>query len=165
MHAFRAAGQLVGQGERALGSRGTGGSLGTFSTLNGTILRASVPKLQEASRTFSCAKCMGRVTRTDTARCEEGILCGWWGSHWKPNACTRRLEDGTPCGHTVFKELLAPERDDAALACRDYQEAKLQENIESLPIGTVRRARTRSPLCTGAGRTPDSADNGGHPVR
>ncbi|KAH9495874.1 DNA helicase mcm9 [Bulinus truncatus] len=99
--------------------------IGSFLSVTGTVIRTTLIRVLEYERDYLCSKC--RAVLVAKADFEQFYsLC-------KPNLCTNES-----CGGNSFIPL-----EDAALGpskCRNYQEIKIQEQVQRLSMGTIPRS-------------------------
>eukprot|EP00911_Craspedida_sp_UC1_P000880 UC1_evm1s669 len=104
--------------------------VGRFLSFSGTVIRVTTVKMLEYEREFVCAKC--RQVFKVPACFEQRYTIP------KPTRCPVEL-DGEPCDSTKFTAL-AEGTGAKPSACRDYQEVKVQEQVQKLDVGTMPRA-------------------------
>ncbi|XP_055900609.1 DNA helicase MCM9-like isoform X2 [Biomphalaria glabrata] len=101
------------------------GDIGNFLSVTGTVIRTTLIRVLEHERDFLCSKC--RAVNVAKADFEQYYsLC-------KPNVCTNEA-----CGSNSF----IPLEDSASgpSKCRNYQEIKIQEQVQRLSMGTIPRS-------------------------
>ncbi|KAM5163357.1 DNA helicase MCM9 [Mantella aurantiaca] len=99
--------------------------VGHFLSITGTVIRSSLVKVLEYEQDFMCSKC--KHVLTVKADFEQ------YYSFTPPTACTN--EEG--CNSTKFtclSEVSSP------ATCRDYQEIKIQEQVQRLSVGSIPRS-------------------------
>lgn len=115
--------------------------VGKFLSITGTIIRATTVKMLEYERIYTCKKCGKSVTvQADPEQFNVIPIpprCG-------ASPATMRGDDG-PCDSTKFEVSDARGSDSgvgsgAHIACRDYQEIKVQEQVSRLAVGTIPRS-------------------------
>ncbi|XP_068087469.1 DNA helicase MCM9 [Hyperolius riggenbachi] len=99
--------------------------VGHFLSVTGTVIRTSLVKVLEYEQDFMCAKCKHVITvKADFEQ---------YYSFSPPVSCTN--EEG--CNSTKFtclSEVSSP------ATCRDYQEIKIQEQVQRLSVGSIPRS-------------------------
>ncbi|KAG8582574.1 hypothetical protein GDO81_008119 [Engystomops pustulosus] len=99
--------------------------VGHFLSVTGTVIRTSLVKVLEYEQDFMCNKCKHVITvRADFEQ---------YYSFTTPVSCTN--EDG--CNSNKFSclsDLSSP------ASCRDYQEIKIQEQVQRLSVGSIPRS-------------------------
>ncbi|NWI21761.1 MCM9 helicase, partial [Crypturellus soui] len=99
--------------------------VGHFLSVTGTVVRTSLVKVLEFERTYMCNKCKHVfAVRADFE--QYYAVC-------RPTACPN--EEG--CGSTAFTCLSGTAS--APASCRDYQEIKIQEQVQRLSVGSIPR--------------------------
>ncbi|XP_070782440.1 DNA helicase MCM9 [Enoplosus armatus] len=98
--------------------------VGHFLSVTGTVIRTSVTKVLEYERDYMCAKC--RHVFTVRADFDQFYAFA------QPEACPN--PDG--CNSYKFSCLSGSE----LAACRDYQELKIQEQVQRLSVGSIPRS-------------------------
>ncbi|XP_053314904.1 DNA helicase MCM9 [Spea bombifrons] len=99
--------------------------VGHFLSVTGTVIRTSLAKVLEYEQDFMCNKC--KNVMTVKADFEQNYLFS------PPTVCTN--EDG--CNATKFtclSDISSP------ASCRDYQEIKIQEQVQRLSVGSIPRS-------------------------
>uniref|UniRef100_A0A672ZCG6 DNA helicase MCM9 n=1 Tax=Sphaeramia orbicularis TaxID=375764 RepID=A0A672ZCG6_9TELE len=99
--------------------------VGHFLSITGTVIRTSVAKVLEFSRDYMCAKC--RHVFTVQADFDQFY------TFVSPVVCPN--PDG--CSSCKFSCLSG---DAEPAACRDYQEVKIQEQVQRLSVGSIPRS-------------------------
>ncbi|NXI56411.1 MCM9 helicase, partial [Chloroceryle aenea] len=98
--------------------------VGHFLSVTGTVVRASVVKVLEFERSYICNKCKHVfVVRADFQQ---------YYTFCRPSACLS--EEG--CSSTKFTCLSTTT---SSTCCRDYQEIKIQEQVQRLSVGSIPR--------------------------
>ncbi|XP_063773296.1 DNA helicase MCM9 [Pseudophryne corroboree] len=99
--------------------------VGHFLSVTGTVIRTSLVKVLEYEQDFMCNKC--KHVLTVKADFEQ------YYSFSPPVACTN--EEGCNCNKfTCLSDLSSP------ASCRDYQEIKIQEQVQRLSVGSIPRS-------------------------
>ncbi|XP_022099794.1 DNA helicase MCM9-like [Acanthaster planci] len=101
--------------------------IGRFLSVSGTVIRTSMVKMLEFEKDFMCSKC--RHPFTVQASFEK------YYSECKPDACPN--PEG--CGSNKFT-CLSSNSVGSPTSCRDYQEIKIQEQVQKLAVGTIPRS-------------------------
>lgn len=102
------------------------GDVGKLITLSGTVIRTGMYKMVEWEKFFQCLTC--KETFSVTADRDQGYIVP------KPSKCPTN-----ECEGNKFK----PEPVDVqelSQYCRDYQEIKVQEQVDKLSVGTIPRS-------------------------
>ncbi|PIK48566.1 putative DNA helicase MCM9 [Apostichopus japonicus] len=99
--------------------------VGKFLSLSGTVIRTGMVKMLEYEKEFICSRC--RHIFSVQASFERFY------SECRPQRCTN--PEG--CGSTQFKCLTGISSNGAPTCCRDYQEIKIQEQVQRLAVGTI----------------------------
>ncbi|XP_064600365.1 DNA helicase MCM9-like [Liolophura sinensis] len=99
----------------------------SFLSITGTVIRTTVPKILEYEKDYLCGKCKHMFTVQADFQ-QHYSLC-------RPTRCPNEAEQ---CKSTNF----APVSDRGAppMKCRNYQEIKLQEQVQRLAVGTIPRS-------------------------
>ncbi|XP_018418983.1 PREDICTED: DNA helicase MCM9 [Nanorana parkeri] len=99
--------------------------VGHFLSITGTVIRSSLVKVLEYEQDFMCNKCKHVITvKADFEQCY---------SFNPPTACTN--EEG--CNSAKFTSLSDVS---SPATCRDYQEIKIQEQVQRLSVGSIPRS-------------------------
>ncbi|KFO77173.1 DNA helicase MCM9, partial [Cuculus canorus] len=99
--------------------------VGHFLSVTGTVIRTSLVKVLEFERSYICNKCKHVfVVKADFEQ---------YYAFCRPSAC--RNEEG--CNSTKFTCLSGTASSPAC--CRDYQEIKIQEQVQRLCVGSIPR--------------------------
>uniref|UniRef100_UPI00358E906F DNA helicase MCM9-like isoform X3 n=1 Tax=Myxine glutinosa TaxID=7769 RepID=UPI00358E906F len=99
--------------------------LGRLLCVSGTVIRTGTARLLEYSREYVCMKCRHEfVVRADPER-------------YHTLAVPARCPFTGGCSSTHF---IGPSGDAKPSCCRDYQEVKIQEQVQKLTIGTIPRS-------------------------
>ncbi|ESO91569.1 hypothetical protein LOTGIDRAFT_121966, partial [Lottia gigantea] len=99
--------------------------VGNFLSITGTVIRTTLVRVLEFEKEFSCNKCRTLVTaRVDFER---------YNTLHKPTKCPNDV-----CNSTNFSPL--NERATSPLKCSNYQEIKIQEQVQKLTMGTIPRS-------------------------
>ncbi|XP_040454217.1 DNA helicase MCM9 isoform X1 [Falco naumanni] len=99
--------------------------VGHFLSVTGTVIRTSLVKVLEFERSYICNKCKHVfVVRADFEQ---------YYSFCRPSACLN--EEG--CNSTKFTCLSGTSS--SPTCCRDYQEIKIQEQVQRLSVGSIPR--------------------------
>ncbi|XP_068198706.1 DNA helicase MCM9 [Antennarius striatus] len=98
--------------------------VGRFLSVTGTVIRTSVTKVLEYEREFMCTKCH----HVFTVQADFDQFCTF-----------ARLACPKPDGCNSIKFSCLSGGSDPA-ACRDYQEIKLQEQVQRLSVGSIPRS-------------------------
>ncbi|KAJ8023964.1 DNA helicase MCM9 [Holothuria leucospilota] len=99
--------------------------VGKFLSISGTVIRAGMVKMLEFEKEFMCSRC--RHVFNVQASFERFY------SECRPHRCPN--PDG--CGSTKFNCLTGLSNNGAPTCCRDYQEIKIQEQVQKLAVGTI----------------------------
>ncbi|XP_076114309.1 uncharacterized protein LOC143082499 isoform X1 [Mytilus galloprovincialis] len=97
----------------------------SFLSITGTVIRTTVMKMLEYEKDYICAKC--RSIFTVEADIEQFYSVG------KPSKCTNEA-----CNSTNFT--LVNDTGGQPVNCRNYQEIKVQEQVQKLAVGTIPRS-------------------------
>ncbi|XP_073672839.1 DNA helicase MCM9 [Garra rufa] len=100
--------------------------VGHFLSVTGTVIRTSVTKVLEYERDYMCNKC--RHVFTVQASFEQFY------TFTPPTSCPN--EDGC----NSFKFTCLSGSDAPPAACKDYQEIKIQEQVQKLSVGSIPRS-------------------------
>ncbi|XP_071956636.1 DNA helicase MCM9-like [Antedon mediterranea] len=100
--------------------------VGKFVSVSGTVIRGGSIKLLEFEKDFMCSRC--KTVFTVQADFEQFYR------DCKPEGCP--FEEG--CGSTKFTCL--SDSNGGPSRCRDYQEIKIQEQVQKLAVGTIPRS-------------------------
>ncbi|KAF7690512.1 DNA helicase MCM9 [Silurus meridionalis] len=100
--------------------------VGHFLSVTGTVIRTGVTKVLEYQRDYMCSRC--RHVFSVQADFEQ------YYSFTPPSRCPSEDE----C--TSFKFTCLAERDAPLSSCRDYQEIKIQEQVQRLSVGSIPRS-------------------------
>eukprot|EP00049_Salpingoeca_infusionum_P027022 m.29682 g.29682 ORF g.29682 m.29682 type:complete len:1174 (+) comp9194_c0_seq2:221-3742(+) len=103
---------------------------GKLIEFKATVIRTSAVKMLEYAREFVCTKC--RHVFTCQARFEEHNTIP------RPASCPNQLDVDVFCDSRKFELLNDPQ--DNPRYCRDYQEIKVQEEVQQLDVGTIPRS-------------------------
>ncbi|XP_025979305.2 DNA helicase MCM9 [Dromaius novaehollandiae] len=99
--------------------------VGHFLSVTGTVIRTSLVKVLEFERSYICNKCKHVfVVKADFEQ---------YYTFCRPTACLN--EEG--CNSTKFTCL--SEMSSSPTSCRDYQEIKIQEQVQRLSVGSIPR--------------------------
>ncbi|XP_031467195.1 DNA helicase MCM9 [Phasianus colchicus] len=99
--------------------------VGHFLSVTGTVIRTSLVKVLEFERSYICNKCKHVfVAKADFEQ---------YYAFCRPSACLN--EDG--CNSTKFTCLSGTSS--SPTSCRDYQEIKIQEQVQRLSVGSIPR--------------------------
>ncbi|XP_072020036.1 uncharacterized protein [Amphiura filiformis] len=101
--------------------------IGHFLAISGTVIRATMVKLLEFEKDFMCSRC--RHVFSAQADFEK------YYSECRPDKCPN--PEG--CGSTKFS-CLSEGSVGSPVNCRDYQEVKIQEQVQKLSVGTIPRS-------------------------
>uniref|UniRef100_A0A7M4E8Y7 DNA helicase MCM9 n=2 Tax=Crocodylus porosus TaxID=8502 RepID=A0A7M4E8Y7_CROPO len=100
--------------------------VGHFLSVTGTVIRTSLVKVLEFERNYICNKCKHIfVVRADFEQ---------YYAFCRPSACPN--EEG--CNSSKFTCLSGTNA--APTSCRDYQEIKIQEQVQRLSVGSIPRS-------------------------
>ncbi|XP_046559638.1 LOW QUALITY PROTEIN: DNA helicase MCM9-like [Haliotis rubra] len=99
--------------------------VGSFLSVTGTVIRATVVRILEYEKEFICTKC--RTVFSVKADFEQFY------SMVKPSKCTN--EACNSMNFTTLSDQGAP-----PVKCRNYQEIKIQEQAQRLAVGTIPRS-------------------------
>uniref|UniRef100_A0A0E0DYY6 Probable DNA helicase MCM9 n=1 Tax=Oryza meridionalis TaxID=40149 RepID=A0A0E0DYY6_9ORYZ len=97
---------------------------GTLLTLKGTVIRSGGVKMIEGERKYQCRKCKCRFTVHPELEAGNRITL--------PASCKSKSAKG--CGGANFQLI------EDSITCHDYQEIKIQENIQLLGVGSIPRS-------------------------
>uniref|UniRef100_A0A0E0PV51 Probable DNA helicase MCM9 n=1 Tax=Oryza rufipogon TaxID=4529 RepID=A0A0E0PV51_ORYRU len=97
---------------------------GTLITLKGTVIRSGGVKMIEGERKYQCRKCKCRFTVHPELEAGNRITL--------PASCKSKSAKG--CGGANFQLI------EDSITCHDYQEIKIQENIQLLGVGSIPRS-------------------------
>lgn len=98
--------------------------IGRLITIKGTVIRSGAIKLLEGERLYECSKCKFRFkVHPDLETCN---------SIQQPTSCPSQRTK--PCPGTSFHSV------EGTTVCHDYQEIKIQENVQMLGVGSVPRS-------------------------
>ncbi|XP_029452280.1 DNA helicase MCM9 isoform X2 [Rhinatrema bivittatum] len=100
--------------------------VGRFLSVTGTVIRTSLVKVLEFERDYMCSKCKHVLTVKADFEQYYAFSC--------PTSCPN--EQG--CNSTRFTCL--SDSSSAPSSCRDYQEIKIQEQVQRLSVGCIPRA-------------------------
>ncbi|KAK2864296.1 hypothetical protein Q7C36_003450 [Tachysurus vachellii] len=100
--------------------------VGHFLSVTGTVIRTSVTKVLEYQRDYMCNKC--RHVFSVQADFEQ------YYTFTPPGRCPNQDECSS------FKFTCLAERDAPPSSCRDYQEIKIQEQVQRLSVGSIPRS-------------------------
>ncbi|CAJ0935540.1 unnamed protein product [Ranitomeya imitator] len=99
--------------------------VGHFLSVTGTVIRTSLVKVLEYEQDFMCHKCKHVITvRADFEQ---------YYSFSPPASCTNE-EGCNSCKFTCLSDVSCPS------SCRDYQEIKIQEQVQRLSVGSIPRS-------------------------
>ncbi|XP_070306002.1 DNA helicase MCM9 isoform X2 [Odocoileus virginianus] len=99
--------------------------VGHFLSVTGTVIRTSLVKILEFERDYICNKCKhGFVIQADFEQ---------YYTFFRPSSCPS-LENCDSSKFTCLSDLSSPTR------CRDYQEIKIQEQVQRLSVGSIPRS-------------------------
>ncbi|KAH9299790.1 hypothetical protein KI387_031472, partial [Taxus chinensis] len=98
--------------------------IGKLITIKGTVIRSGAIKMLEGEREYECAKCKHRFKVFPELETGNTVR--------QPTSCPSQRVN--ICQGTSFKYVK-----DSKI-CRDYQEIKIQENMQSLGVGSVPRS-------------------------
>lgn len=101
------------------------GDVGSFLAITGTVIRTTVMKMLEHERDFLCTKC--RNVCSVQADLEQFFNLA------KPSKCSNET-----CNSTNFTPLC--DTGGQPQKCRNYQEIKIQEQVQRLAVGTIPRS-------------------------
>ncbi|XP_076450978.1 uncharacterized protein LOC143286913 [Babylonia areolata] len=96
-----------------------------FLSVTGTVIRTTVVRMLEYEKEYMCSKCRSVVTVQ--ADFEQYYTVS------KPTKCTNEA-----CNSTSFQSL--SEKGAGPMRCRNYQEMKIQEQVQRLAMGNIPRA-------------------------
>uniref|UniRef100_A0A8C5QD72 DNA helicase MCM9 n=1 Tax=Leptobrachium leishanense TaxID=445787 RepID=A0A8C5QD72_9ANUR len=99
--------------------------VGHFLSVTGTVIRTSMVKVLEYEQDYMCNKC--KHVMTVKADFEQ------YYSFSPPAVCTNE-EGCNSCKFTCLSDLSSP------ASCRDYQEIKIQEQVQRLSVGSIPRS-------------------------
>ncbi|KAI8486204.1 DNA helicase mcm9 [Branchiostoma belcheri] len=100
--------------------------IGSLLSVQGTVIRTSPVRVLEDERDYQCNKCHHVFTvRADLQQYYTGS---------KPQSCPN------PDGCDSTRLLCLTDSSAAPSSCRDYQELKVQEQVERLAVGTIPRS-------------------------
>ncbi|KAM9676134.1 DNA helicase MCM9 isoform 1-T2 [Dama dama] len=99
--------------------------VGHFLSVTGTVIRTSLVKILEFERDYMCNKCKHVfVVQADFEQ---------YYTFFRPSSCPS-LENCDSSKFTCLSDLSSPTR------CRDYQEIKIQEQVQRLSVGSIPRS-------------------------
>ncbi|XP_030628078.1 DNA helicase MCM9 [Chanos chanos] len=100
--------------------------VGHFLSVTGTVIRTGVAKVLEYKRDYMCSKC----------RCVFSVQADFeqFYSFTAPTSCPS--EDGC----TSYKFSCLSGHDASPTVCKDYQEIKIQEQVQRLSVGSIPRS-------------------------
>ncbi|KAL6605948.1 hypothetical protein ACP70R_041601 [Stipagrostis hirtigluma subsp. patula] len=96
----------------------------TLLTLKGTVIRSGGVKMIEYERAYLCRKCKYRFMRHPELEAGNRIIL--------PASCPSTSSRG--CGSSSFEFV------ENSIVCHDYQEIKIQENVQHLGVGSIPRS-------------------------
>ncbi|EKX47552.1 minichromosome maintenance protein 9 [Guillardia theta CCMP2712] len=99
--------------------------VGGVVSIRGTVVRAGTIKMLESEREYMCAKCQFKFKVYANLEHQNGNLV-------PPTACPSA--GAKPCKSTTFNIV------EGSRVCRDYQEIKIQEEVQKLSIGSIPRS-------------------------
>ncbi|XP_040206251.1 DNA helicase MCM9 isoform X2 [Rana temporaria] len=100
--------------------------VGHFMSITGTVIRTSLVKVLEYEQDFMCNRCKHVITlKADFEQ---------YYSFTPPTACTNYEEGCTSTKFTCLSDVSSP------ATCRDYQEIKIQEQVQRLSVGSIPRS-------------------------
>ncbi|PVD33712.1 hypothetical protein C0Q70_04972 [Pomacea canaliculata] len=97
----------------------------SFLSVTGTVIRTTVVKMLEYKKDYLCTKC--RNVLTVQAELEQFYTIA------KPSKCSNEV-----CNSTSFQSL--NEKGAGPVSCRNYQEIKIQEQVQRLSVGSIPRS-------------------------
>lgn len=101
---------------------------GMFLSISGTVVRTGPRKVSEQEQIYQCTKCKGQFTmRAD----REQYYC-------IPEPKTCKAISLMPCDSTKFKKISSEQA--SSETCNDFQEIKIQEDINALAFGRIPRS-------------------------
>ncbi|KAM9316658.1 DNA helicase MCM9 [Gastrophryne carolinensis] len=99
--------------------------VGHFLSVTGTVIRTSLVKVLEYEQDFMCNKCKHIMTvKADFEQCY---------AFTPPTSCTNE-EGCNSSKFTCLSDVSSP------ASCRDYQEVKIQEQVQRLSVGSIPRS-------------------------
>uniref|UniRef100_A0A0A9F236 Probable DNA helicase MCM9 n=1 Tax=Arundo donax TaxID=35708 RepID=A0A0A9F236_ARUDO len=98
--------------------------MGKLITLKGTVVRSGAVKMIEYERYYMCRKCKHRFIRYPDLEAGNRINL--------PASCPSKSSKG--CGSASFQVI------EDSIICHDYQEIKIQENVQLLGVGCIPRS-------------------------
>ena len=101
--------------------------VGSMVTVRGTVIRTGTPQMLEYSRLVQCTRCKHRF------RIEADIE-EYFRFPKLPQCPSKEGAGGKACPSKVFQPV------EGSAKCRDYQEIKVQEQIQSLGVGNIPRS-------------------------
>ncbi|CAH2251968.1 DNA helicase MCM9 isoform X1 [Pelobates cultripes] len=102
--------------------------VGHFLSVTGTVIRTSLVKVLEYEQDFMCNKCKHVITvKADFEQ---------YYTFSPPAACTNEEGGCNSCKFTCLSDISSP------ASCRDYQEIKIQEQVQRLSVGSIPRSMT-----------------------
>ncbi|KAG0631424.1 hypothetical protein M758_1G252000 [Ceratodon purpureus] len=99
--------------------------VGRLLTLKGTVIRTGAVKILEGEQEYECGKCKFRFKVETMADLGNTIQL--------PSICPS--EKHKPCAGNKFKPV-----EGSTSVCRDYQEIKIQESMQTLGMGSIPRS-------------------------
>jgi len=101
---------------------------GMLLSISGTVVRTGPRKVSEQEQVYQCTKCKGQFTmRAD----REQYYC-------IPEPKTCKAIGIMPCDSTKFKKISSEQA--SSETCNDFQEIKIQEDINALAFGRIPRS-------------------------
>ncbi|XP_070200187.1 DNA helicase MCM9-like isoform X2 [Littorina saxatilis] len=95
-----------------------------FLSVTGTVIRTTVVRMLEFEKEYLCSKCRSVITMQAEFD-QYYTVC-------KPTKCTNQV-----CNSTAFQPL--SEKGAGPVNCRNYQEIKIQEQVQRLAMGNIPR--------------------------
>eukprot|EP00126_Sphaerothecum_destruens_P007015 Sdes_comp19646_c0_seq1m11440 len=105
--------------------------IGLLVSFSATVIRTGAHKMLESEKSFQCHKC--RQIFQMKAEFEQYYAVP------KPTNCPCMKKSGEPCKSTSFHLLQSTSTPDF---CSDYQELKVQEQVQNLSFGTIPKSMT-----------------------
>ncbi|OWF35387.1 DNA helicase MCM9-like isoform X2 [Mizuhopecten yessoensis] len=99
--------------------------VGSFLSISGTVIRTTVMKMLEFEKEYICTKCRSVISVQADFEQFNAVS--------KPSKCTNEI-----CNSITFSPL--SDAGTQPLKCRNYQEVKVQEQVQKLAMGTIPRS-------------------------
>lgn len=100
--------------------------IGNFVSISGTVIRTGMKKMQEYQREYQCGRCGHRfMLQSDL---EQNSIIDL------PKQCPSGGSGRKACKSSIFNYV------EGSHVCRDYQELRVQEQVQKLTIGSIPRS-------------------------